>query len=98
VIVDLGPELERIKTELLEQLRAELRAEREPWPAWMSVATAARYLDCSEERLRKLVARQEIPFSQEAVGCRISFSRIDLDAWMASLGAYRREGGAITPA
>jgi excisionase family DNA binding protein len=54
------------------------------WPEWMSVETAARYLDVSPERLRKLQARREIPYSQEASGCRVFFRRADLDAWMTS--------------
>jgi excisionase family DNA binding protein len=87
VNVDFGPALEQIKGELLEQLRAELRAEQaDGWPGWMSVETASKYLDVSPERIRKLVARGEIPYSQEGAGCRISFSRTELDEWMASLG------------
>jgi excisionase family DNA binding protein len=89
VIVDLTAEFERLKLELLAQLRLELRAEQEQWPSWMSVQTAARYLDMPEGRIRKLVARGEIPYHQEDVGCRISFSRTEVDAWMASLGGGR---------
>jgi excisionase family DNA binding protein len=54
------------------------------WPAWMSVDTAARYLDVSPERVRKLIARREIPFYQEAPGCRVLFQRAELDGWMTS--------------
>jgi excisionase family DNA binding protein len=54
----------------------------EPWPEWMNVETAAAYLDSSVERLRKLVARRQIPFVQEGPGCRVFFRRSDLDAWM----------------
>lgn len=57
---------------------------RESWPQWMSAETAAAYLDCSVERLRKLVARRQIPFAQEGHGCRLEFSRDDLDEWMLS--------------
>ena len=53
--------------------------ERDAWPEWMSVEKAAKYLDVSQERLRKLQARREIPFHQEAPGCRIFFRRHDLD-------------------
>lgn len=60
------------------------RLEQEAWPAWMSVETASRYLDVSPERLRKLQARREIPFHQEAPGCRVFFRRHDLDEWMAA--------------
>ena len=65
---------------VLEELRD--HSERDPWPEWMSVETAARYLDVSAERLRKLVARRGIPFVQEGPGCRIFFSCHDLDSWM----------------
>lgn len=53
-------------------------------PEFMSVETAARYLDVSPERLRKLQARRKIPFYQEDVGCRVLFRRADLDQWMAT--------------
>ena len=58
----------------LEQLRAELLAElsglrvTQTWPECMSVQTAASYMDCSPERLRKLIARREIPFVQQCSG------------------------------
>ena len=66
-----------------------LRAQPQPsgsesWPEWMNVDTAARYLDCTPERVRKLVARREIPYHQEAPGCRIFFRRPELDTWMAA--------------
>src|SRR6266540_18458 len=49
------------------------------WPEWMNVETAARYLDVSPERVRKLQARGELPFYQEAPGCRVAFNRRELD-------------------
>lgn len=52
------------------------------WPGWMNVETAARYLDVSPERVRKLVARRQIPYAQEAPGCRVFFARNELDHWM----------------
>jgi excisionase family DNA binding protein len=58
------------------------------WPAWMSVDTAARYLDVSPERLRKLQARRAIPYHQEGTGCRVLFCRRDLDNWM---GTFRHD-------
>lgn len=57
---------------------------RDEWPAWMPVERAAEYLGCSCERLRKLAARRQIPFSQEAKGCRLEFCREELDEWMRS--------------
>ena len=56
----------------------------ETWPEWLNVERAAGYLDCTPERIRKLIARREIPFHQEAPGCRIFFRREELDAWMAA--------------
>ncbi|MBA3844185.1 MAG: helix-turn-helix domain-containing protein, partial [Actinobacteria bacterium] len=52
------------------------------WPEWMGVETAARYLDVSPQRLRKLVAAGSIPHVQEGPGCRVFFGRADLDRWM----------------
>jgi hypothetical protein len=54
----------------------------EQWPEWMSIQTAGRCLDMPVERIRKLVAARAIPYVQEAPGCRIFFSRTDLDSWM----------------
>jgi excisionase family DNA binding protein len=83
----------RVTDRVLEAL-AEREAGRS-WPEWMSVETAAAYLDVSPEGLRKLVARRQIPFSQEATGCRILFGRRDLDAWLAGQRqpARLRQGG-----
>ena len=70
----------------LADLVAERLADRyEPpkqWPEWMSVPTAARYLDCGEHRLRKLVQRKQIPHVRE--GGRVFFHRDDLNHWMTT--------------
>jgi excisionase family DNA binding protein len=63
----------------------------EPWPEWMSAETAARYLDITVERIRKLKERGRIPYHQEGPGCRVFFKRTDLDAWMEK---HRRGGDA----
>jgi excisionase family DNA binding protein len=55
------------------------------WPEWMGVETAARYLDVSPERVRKLQARGLLPYYQEGPGCRLFFNRRELDAAMADL-------------
>ncbi len=70
-----------VSERLLPALHA---AGEERWPEWMAVETAARYLDVSPHRIRKLVSRREIPFHQEDKGCRVLFRRGDLDDWMAS--------------
>jgi excisionase family DNA binding protein len=62
---------------------------KEHEPGWLDVHGAAGYLSVSEERIRKLVQRRSIPFSQEAPGCRIFFERQALDGWMRS-----QRGGA----
>lgn len=71
-----------------------LKEQADHWPKWMSVDTAARYLDVSPERVRKLVARRELPFHQEGRGCRVLFSRSDLDDWMAD---FRQPGRGQGP-
>jgi excisionase family DNA binding protein len=81
-------------TAIAAALDSNHRDDPEPSPEWMNVNTAARYLDVSTERVRKLVARREIPFTQEAPGCRVFFSRSDLDAWMRSSAHPWRGGGA----
>lgn len=76
----------------LAAIAAALPAPTEAWPEWMSVQTAARYLDISPERLSKLKQRGTIPHHQEGGrGCRVFFKRVDLDAWMETL---RRGGDA----
>jgi excisionase family DNA binding protein len=75
-------QLAELAARVLELLHAELARSVEPWPDWMSIETASRYLDCTIERLRKLVARHQIPYHQDGPGCRIFFHRPDLDHWM----------------
>jgi excisionase family DNA binding protein len=65
----------------VERLRVELQA----WPEWMGIVTAARYLDVSVERLRKLQARRQLPFHQKGRGCRVFFRRSELDEAMTEL-------------
>jgi len=55
------------------------------WPEWMSVETAARYLDVSEERVRKLKDRGALTCYQEGPGCRVFFRRTELDQAMGAL-------------
>jgi excisionase family DNA binding protein len=59
----------------------------------MNAETAANYLDVSIERIRKLKERQEIPFHQEGPGCRVLFTRTDLDKWMTT---FRHDAKHIT--
>ena len=71
--------------QLVEEVVYRVRAELEPSEQrqeWLSVDTAARYLDVSAERIRKLTAGRDLPHYQEGPGCRIFFRRSELDAWM----------------
>lgn len=52
-------------------------------PEWLSIETAATYLDVSPERVRKLVARRALPHYQEGPGCRVFLHRSELDEWMS---------------
>ena len=54
-------------------------------PEWLSVESAARYLDISPERVRKLIARRAIPYYQDAPGCRVFLRRRELDDCMSAL-------------
>jgi excisionase family DNA binding protein len=65
--------------------RQEARPQVADWPEYMSVKTAARYLDLTEDAVRKLYERDEVPVYQEAPGCRVRFRRSDIDAYMARL-------------
>jgi len=91
--IPLPPELlERLVDAVAARVldRLALQADHVGWPRWMSVLTAARYLDVSEERIRKLVARREIPYSQHDAGCRIFFDRLAIDEWMRGQTHYAR--------
>jgi excisionase family DNA binding protein len=78
--------LETLRDEIRIAVLADLRADVLPqWPEWLSISTAAVYLDMSEERVRKLQARGVLPYHQEGPGCRVFFKRTDLDATMEAL-------------
>jgi excisionase family DNA binding protein len=83
LVIELPPgTLATIVAEVREQVLAELGASErgdERWPEWMSVETAARYLDASPERVRKLQSRGELPYHQDGPGCRVFFRRRELD-------------------
>jgi len=54
---------------------------------WLTLKSAAEYLDCSPRRLYEFVRRDSIPHERD--GRRILFLRSELDAWV-------RRGGAKT--
>jgi excisionase family DNA binding protein len=84
VLVNGAPVPVELDQAALNAIAAAMPAPTEPWPEHMGVERAAAYLDISPESLRKLVGRRRIPFHQEGKGCRLSFSRCDLDEWMAT--------------
>ena len=75
-------QLAAIAAKVRADLSTEIQPNAEPWPEWLSVESAARYLDVAQERVRKLIARRAVPYYQEAPGCRIFFRRSELDEWM----------------
>ena len=61
-------------------------AERSPW---LSVASAAAYLDWPRQRLYKLTASGEIPhYKQDG---RLLFRRDELEGWLSRYAEGRRE-------
>jgi hypothetical protein len=82
-LIDLSEQLLAIKQELLTELRTELRADHDRG-RWMNARTAAAYLDTTLEGIQKLVARNQIPYSQEAPGCRLLFDRHAIDDWLTN--------------
>lgn len=79
VTVDVGPLIERIAAEVVARMAL---PESSPW---MDVNSAAEYLACSPQRIRKLVARRELPYHQERPGGRVFFHRGELDEWLLGL-------------
>jgi excisionase family DNA binding protein len=57
---------------------------------WLNVDSAAAYMDVSAERVRKLIARRAIAYSQEGPGCRVLLNRRDLDAYLIDHRHERR--------
>ena len=75
--------LEAIVAETKSRVLVELNDRSDgPGSPWMNAETAARYLDCSVERIRKLKERHHLPYHQEGPGCRVLFNKSDLDEWM----------------
>ena len=78
--------IEQLREELGTGLLAELHSDqqRATWPEWMSVDTAARYLDMPVEGIRKLIARGAITFAQEGPRMLHLLLPARLDDWMSS--------------
>ena len=69
--------------EVTRRVLAQLEASLPAGPEWLSVESAAEYLDVKPERVRKLVARRAIPYYQDGPGCRVFLRRRELDNWLS---------------
>jgi hypothetical protein len=63
--------------ELRERLADGLHAD----DPWLDVKHGAEYIGASANALRKAADRRELPFEQEAAGCKMWFRRSALDAY-----------------
>lgn len=96
IVLRIGgqPLVAELDEDAVAAIAAALPTASEPWPAWMDVREAARYLGVTVGRVEKLKARGKIPSYQEGRGCRVSFHRPELDAWMKGFRAEPRGGDA----
>ena len=78
-------ELEQVLQRAAEQAARRVLEERAESAGWLDAAAAADHLSLSEEAIRGLVKRREIPFVKLPNG-RIRFERTALDAWARSRG------------
>lgn len=51
---------------------------------WMSVPDLAKYLKSSESTIRRLVAKNEVPFKRIGSNGKIVFNRRQIDLWLLS--------------
>jgi len=63
--------------------------EQARWPEWLTIATAAQYLDCSEGLVRKLLTAPD-PIPSVSLGRARRIPRVSLDAFLA-----RRMAGPV---
>ncbi|HET8893019.1 MAG TPA: helix-turn-helix domain-containing protein [Gaiellaceae bacterium] len=74
--------LDDLREELLDLVRAEVHAVAERGgEGWLDAKRAAGHLSLSEEAVRALVKRREIPFAKAPNG-RLLFDRAELDLWV----------------
>lgn len=70
--------------------------EQHPWPQYMKVPTAARYLDVSVSMVYKLMAAGVDPLPSVKVGADTRIRRADLDAHVARrMATVRAKGNAM---
>src|SRR3954454_24800802 len=72
--------IEQVTEKVIERLAADRGASE---TEYLSVKDAGVYLGCTEGRVRKLIERRRIPFTQDGPGCRVFLSRRELDSWMS---------------
>lgn len=59
----------------------------------LNVSEAARYLGIKESRLRRAVARKEIPFIK--IGRLVRFGQFELDQWISDSIKKDRQGDLV---
>lgn len=79
ITVDVEQLANRVAALVAEHLVALLPPTSSPW---VDVDGAAAHLSCSRERIRKLIARKEIPFHQARPNSRVFLNRHELDDWL----------------
>jgi hypothetical protein len=61
---------------------------------WISASDAAAHLGMSVHALHKLTAARQIPFEQDAPGCKLWFRRAELDRWRQRGGPFPRKSAS----
>lgn len=51
---------------------------------WLSVTDLAKYIKSSESSIRRLVAKNEIPFKRIGHGGKLLFNKKQIDIWLCS--------------
>lgn len=86
--------LEELATLVVERLHERLEpgsGDAASVSRWLSIESAAAYLEWPKQRLYKLTAAGEIPhYKHEG---RLLFRRDELDRWLRQYAQGRREGG-----
>ena len=65
----------------LEHLELSLQAQNS---TWLSVSDLSQYLGVSESTIRRLVAKNEMPFKRVGTNGKIIFNRRQIDLWLLS--------------
>lgn len=64
---------------------------------WLSAKDAAGYLGITVDALHKLTAARDIPFEQDAPGCKLWFRRSGLDRWRRGGSEARGSASTLLP-